>query len=574
MSEYLQLPQRTLLGKKVLLAGLSEAGKTAIRDVVFGGKSATEVEGYGATLNYTRMLISLDGGTQVTLMDLGGQKIFLERFVSKFSPFVFHSVGALIYVIDVSLIDRFPDAKHYFDAAVGRLEKYSPKTNAIFILIHKMDLLENSSTKEETLEQLRTLFQKDITQKIKFYETTIYNDSIKEAIQDLLKISFPDQHPKPEPAPTTPPAPSISAPETPASSQPTTIQAPTLPPTPLAASNDQDLVVYVNLPEIVRALELAENPDKIQEIRSTPEPEPEPIAEQELPSEFDSVVKALQFIETGVLSSEPPTTPQAPLIAVSEKGESTVYSEEQQPLSDTLQFMESGILNPDMVSQIQETPDVPEVPEISETPDVPEVPEIPETPETPPEPELLTDQPPDIEIYPGETPIHELFPPDILNELLPVFKDSKVSQLDLEDVNLPITEFDTHPVLDDEFDMFTAAEEIIKFLDATRTLFNLAFIAVKMSDGENLVHVGPLKYDDLATAVVDAIISQDNPNNSAPSWSIITADERFLLVEPAGKSLTIVMIGASISKGTLLKKIKEFMTQINNMVTITFSDMF
>jgi hypothetical protein len=94
-----------------------------------------------------------------------------------------------------------------------------------------------------------------------------------------------------------------------------------------------------------------------------------------------------------------------------------------------------------------------------------------------------------------------------------------------------------------------------------------------MNDGENLVHVGPLKYDDLATAVVDAVISQDNPNNSAPAWSVITADERFLLVEPAG-DLTIVMIGASISKGSLLNKIKEFMVQINNMVTITFSDMF
>ena len=76
--------QTSYLGDKLLFSGLSEAGKTAIRDRVFLGKLATEVEGYGATLNYERQIITLDSGFNFTIFDLGGQKVFLNRYLNQF----------------------------------------------------------------------------------------------------------------------------------------------------------------------------------------------------------------------------------------------------------------------------------------------------------------------------------------------------------------------------------------------------------------------------------------------------------------------------------------------------------
>jgi len=208
----------THFGEKVIFVGLSEAGKTAIRDLIFGGKATEEVEDLSATINYIRQIVTMESGRMFTLMDLGGQRVFLERFLNQFSPFVFHRVKALIFVLDVSVEDRFESAKAYFDHALTRLKERSPEAK-FFVLLHKIDLLQKESVKLKTLHYLRTLFRENVDTPVVFFETSIYDGSIKRAVDEIVRRSFPL-----EVAPVTPTvAPAITTPLSPPRIQPSEV---------------------------------------------------------------------------------------------------------------------------------------------------------------------------------------------------------------------------------------------------------------------------------------------------------------------------------------------------------------
>lgn len=523
MSDYVQLPEQSLLGKKLVLCGLSEAGKTSIRDVVFGGKEATEVEGYGATLNYVRQFISLEGGKKFTLMDLGGQRIFLDRFITKFSPFVFHNVASLIYVVDVADSDRFSSAKHYFDAALERLKKFSPSSN-VFVLIHKMDLVANDPNKEYIIEHMRSLFEKEIDRTIIFFETTIYNETIKEALYEILDISFPDistrtiQPPREMPSTVAPreavsEASSLSI----EPSQPIDIKqqvdieaAPSLP-----IKSQQEPLVEMNIPEIARALDFVEYSSEMQQISEPDVGEAMPVSSQsviteELTTEYENIVKALRFTETGLISSEEVVQP------------------------------------PEM---FEEAADIPELP--TEELGVPSD-----------------------EIKSIEIDISEILSEDEIKELLPALEDSAQPQVAPENVIFPKTAFESHPTFDEEFDVFDAAEELVRFLDAIRSLFKLSYIVVKMSDGENLVHVGDyVNYEKLASTAYEVfnLQTEDLPQTTC---FIMRAENLFTLVEPAGDSLIMIIIGPPASKDPIILRMSELKERMIRMVNMTFFDMY
>ncbi len=178
---------------KLLFCGLSEVGKTAIRDLVFGGKKVIEVEGLSATLNYVRQLVHIDSDRTFIILDLGGQKIFLERFMNQFSTFVFHNVCSLIYVVDCIDRYRLDSSKAYFDSAITYLKQYSPFAN-IIVLIHKIDLLQNTPDKIQTVQYLRNFFQRDVDSPIIFFETSIYDNSLIDAFNEILRLTFPEMY--------------------------------------------------------------------------------------------------------------------------------------------------------------------------------------------------------------------------------------------------------------------------------------------------------------------------------------------------------------------------------------------
>ena len=112
------------MGQKILIAGLQEAGKTAIKRIFFLRQQAIDVGGLKATIDYERLAVRINN-VPITVVDLGGQRIFIRRFLSSFSPFIFNSVKVFIFVIDVSMKSTRNNAVQYFISAVEKLKEFS-----------------------------------------------------------------------------------------------------------------------------------------------------------------------------------------------------------------------------------------------------------------------------------------------------------------------------------------------------------------------------------------------------------------------------------------------------------------
>ncbi|MFX0084745.1 MAG: ADP-ribosylation factor-like protein [Candidatus Hodarchaeota archaeon] len=184
MSHYLK-QLKTQSSRKIILLGLSQAGKTSIRDVVFGGKSPEETQNYAATLNYERQIEQV-ADEAVTVMDLGGQEVFLKRFLSSMSSFIFSNVAVLVFICDISTPDKFPQSLKAFVEGVTRLEEMSDVQPAIYVLLHKTDLMPDLTQRAERMELLMELFQDAAANKnITFLQTSIYDNSIHEAFKRI-----------------------------------------------------------------------------------------------------------------------------------------------------------------------------------------------------------------------------------------------------------------------------------------------------------------------------------------------------------------------------------------------------
>ena len=184
MSHYLK-QLKTESSRKIILLGLSQAGKTSIRDVVFGGKAPEETADYAATLNYERQVEQV-ADEPITVMDLGGQEVFLKRFLSSMSSFIFSNVAVLVYICDISTPDKFPASLKAFAEGTNRLEEMSDVQPAVYILLHKTDLMPDLTQRAERMEFLMEMFQSAvITKNITFLQTSIYDNSIHEAFKRI-----------------------------------------------------------------------------------------------------------------------------------------------------------------------------------------------------------------------------------------------------------------------------------------------------------------------------------------------------------------------------------------------------
>ncbi len=179
------------MGHKILIAGLQEAGKTAIKRVFFLRQQAVDVNGLKATIDYERLAVRINN-VPITVVDLGGQRIFIRRFLSTFSPFIFNSVKIFIFVIDVSIKTTRNNAVQYFTAALEKLKEYSPNAE-IYVFLHKNDLIRNSPNYESIHAQIKEEFQVGCEREIKFFRTTIFDEkSIINSLGRIFELSIPN----------------------------------------------------------------------------------------------------------------------------------------------------------------------------------------------------------------------------------------------------------------------------------------------------------------------------------------------------------------------------------------------
>ena len=97
---------------KILFMGLQQAGKTAIKDVVFFGKKPEEVEGYMATIHYERQFI--DDDKKNIIIDSGGQESYWNEAVTQFRHLVFSNVKLLVWIVDLTHPEYFEESERRF----------------------------------------------------------------------------------------------------------------------------------------------------------------------------------------------------------------------------------------------------------------------------------------------------------------------------------------------------------------------------------------------------------------------------------------------------------------------------
>ena len=168
---------------KILLMGLQQAGKTAIKDVVFFGKQPGEVEDYMATIHYERQFI--DDEKKSLIIDSGGQESYWNEAVTHFRHLVFSNVKLLVWVIDLTRPDLFEESERRFSFTIRQFKKENPD-GYISVLCHKVDLI----TPEELvplLEHIKDTFN-DPKFEVRFEASSIYySKSLKDLVFHLMK---------------------------------------------------------------------------------------------------------------------------------------------------------------------------------------------------------------------------------------------------------------------------------------------------------------------------------------------------------------------------------------------------
>ncbi len=113
----------------------------------------SDLETSGATIDIDLSHVKFLGNLTLNLWDCGGQEAFIENYLSQQRVHVFSNVGVLIYVFDIESRDVDRDLATYV-SILSALMQYSPSAK-VFVLIHKMDLIQQASREAVFDERVR-----------------------------------------------------------------------------------------------------------------------------------------------------------------------------------------------------------------------------------------------------------------------------------------------------------------------------------------------------------------------------------------------------------------------------------
>ena len=173
--------------KKIVLIGLSNAGKTCIYERVFEGKKPWELLQSSATKGISYKEYNIGSVSKPMIWDLGGQQQYLDEYHGVLRENIFKKASILLYVVDVTDVDRFEKAQQEFEWSAKQLLMFNPSAKMI-VFLHKIDLVEE---KEQVLKYLKDLFSQNISEKISFHPTSIFGESLFSAWSEIIRIISP-----------------------------------------------------------------------------------------------------------------------------------------------------------------------------------------------------------------------------------------------------------------------------------------------------------------------------------------------------------------------------------------------
>ena len=173
--------------KKIILIGLSNAGKTCIYERVFEGKKPWELLNSAATKGITYKEYKVGSISKPMIWDLGGQQQYLDEYHGVLRNNIFNKASTLLYVIDVTDSDRYENARREFEWSANQILLYNPSAK-INVFFHKVDLIHDE---DEVVAHLKKLLSQNISHKIIFHSTSIHGQSLFAAWSEIIREISP-----------------------------------------------------------------------------------------------------------------------------------------------------------------------------------------------------------------------------------------------------------------------------------------------------------------------------------------------------------------------------------------------
>ena len=173
--------------KKIILIGLSNAGKTCIYERVFEGKKPWELLHSAATKGITYREYKVGSISKPMIWDLGGQQQYLDEYHGVLRNNIFRKASILLYVIDVTDTDRYENARSEFEWSVNQILSFNPRA-IINVFFHKIDLVHD---KDAVVAYLKKFLSQNISHKIMFHSTSIFGQSLFSAWSEIIREISP-----------------------------------------------------------------------------------------------------------------------------------------------------------------------------------------------------------------------------------------------------------------------------------------------------------------------------------------------------------------------------------------------
>ncbi len=173
--------------KKIILIGLSNAGKTCIYERVFEGKKPWELLHSAATKGISYREYKVGMISKPLIWDLGGQQQYLDEYHKVLRNNIFRKASILLYVIDVTDTIRYEKARNEFEWSVNQILSFNPRA-IINVFFHKIDLVHDP---DAVVAYLKESLSQNISHNIKFHSTSIFGQSLFSAWSEIIRDISP-----------------------------------------------------------------------------------------------------------------------------------------------------------------------------------------------------------------------------------------------------------------------------------------------------------------------------------------------------------------------------------------------
>lgn len=170
-----------------------------MRSIIFSNYSAFDTRRLGATIDVEHSNLRFLNNMTLNLWDCAGQDAFMENFLNNSSPGtgsssnIFRKCEVLIYVFDVESKEVQKDIE-IFTRVLQNLQRDSPDVK-IFILVHKMDLIQFNRRKElfdMMFGKLQEIATNEYNFQIRGFATSIWDESLYKAWSSIVCSLIPN----------------------------------------------------------------------------------------------------------------------------------------------------------------------------------------------------------------------------------------------------------------------------------------------------------------------------------------------------------------------------------------------